>query len=189
MAKFIKSAANIEDWINDQVTEFCFVGRSNVGKSTLINALAKSEIAKTSKTPGRTQLVNFYDFADFRIVDLPGYGFANTNKLKQQSITMIIDKYLAYRTNLYAIFQVCDANVITELDQQMSIYFNSRFKNHFVILNKIDKQNLNLYVSKLSKIAKYLHVDVNSLLLVSAKKQKNINQIYLKMKNLAKKVK
>jgi GTP-binding protein len=130
MPSFIKSATCNQDWIKDQVSEICFVGRSNVGKSTLINVLANQAIAKTSKTPGRTQVVNFYDFGKYRLVDLPGYGFMiGSHKLKHQ-VSDIINEYLSSRANLYVVFQVCDANVITELDASMSLYIQKYFKNH-----------------------------------------------------------
>ena len=80
MPSFIKSCFSTKDWMNDDKREICFIGRSNVGKSSLINALANAKIAKTSNTPGRTQLANFYDFEKFRLIDLPGYGFAKVSK-------------------------------------------------------------------------------------------------------------
>lgn len=177
MPSFIKSATTASNWINDQTTEICFTGRSNVGKSSLINALANQAIAITSKTPGRTQTVNFYNFDKYRLVDLPGYGFMKGNHQLKNKISAIIDEYLSTRTNLYAIMQICDANVITELDVQMSKYFQKRFKNHYVILNKVDKGTLSMYQQKINKICQYLNIRPNQLILTSAKKRININKI------------
>ena len=87
MVTFIKSASKESEWINDDKIEICFIGRSNVGKSTLINALAKQKISRTSNTPGRTQLVNFFDFGKYRLIDLPGYGYAKVNKDKKKNLT------------------------------------------------------------------------------------------------------
>jgi GTP-binding protein len=189
MASFIKSAQNPEDWINDGQTEFCFTGRSNVGKSSLINSLAKDNIAITSKTPGRTQLVNFFQFNNFRIIDLPGYGFANLSKTKQYDISYIMDNYLAHRSNLYGIFQIVDSGVITEMDRKMSKYFQSRFVNHYVVLNKIDKMNKNILKSKMDEIAKYLEVKVDKLIPVSAKNSTGIQEIFVKIEEMKHQIK
>ena len=148
MAKFIKSAYSDADWINDQTTEIAFIGRSNVGKSSLINALANQKIAITSKTPGRTQLANFYDFGKYRIIDLPGYGYAKANKAKKVDLIKVIDNVFTNRVNIFAFFQICDANVITEEDVNMHKYLAKKFANCFVILNKVDKNNYKLYLSK-----------------------------------------
>jgi GTP-binding protein len=177
MAKFIKSASSFDSWIKDQTTEICFAGRSNVGKSSIINALANQQIAKSSKTPGRTQLVNFYDFGSYRLVDLPGYGYMLGGNKLRNDITKIIDEYLTQRVNLYAIFQVCDANVVTELDSEMSKYFQKRFKNHYILLNKIDKANISKYHNQLPSIAKFLRVQPDKIILISAKNKLNISSV------------
>lgn len=188
MAKFIKSAQSIDDWINDNETEFCFTGRSNVGKSSLINALAKEKIAVTSKTPGRTQLANFFQFRNFRLIDLPGYGFSNTSKQKKIDITYVIDNYLSQRSNLYGVFQICDAAVITELDKKMSEYFEKKFVNHFIILNKIDKLSEQKVKSEIDVISKYLHVKKEKIILVSAKKNIGIKNILSTIDKLLKNI-
>jgi GTP-binding protein len=150
--------------------------------------LANQQIAKTSKTPGRTQLVNFYDFGKYRLVDLPGYGYmVGSHKLKQD-VAKIIDEYLSKRINLFAVFQICDANVITDMDTQMSKYLSSKFKNHYIVLNKIDKRNLSTYSNKTSKIAQYLKVKPNQLIFISAKNKININQLNKTIHDLLDKV-
>ena len=186
MAKFIKSAYNDADWINDQTTEIAFIGRSNVGKSSLINALANQKIAITSKTPGRTQLANFYDFDKYRIIDLPGYGYAKTNKTKKVDFIKVIDNIIVNRINVFAFFQICDANVITEEDVNMHKYLAKKFANCFAVLNKVDKNNYKLYISKLDQIAKYLNIDKENIILVSAKTKQNIDLLKQKIKKLLK---
>ena len=171
--KFIKSAYYASDFINDDTNEVCFIGRSNVGKSSLINSLANKKIAKVSSTPGRTQLINFYDFGKFRLVDLPGYGYASVNKQKKNELVYLVETYLKESKNLKAIFQVCDASVIMEIDSEMSKYFNSLNLKHYVVLNKIDKQSNN-YVNHLSKISKTLEVDIQNIITTSTKKNINI---------------
>jgi GTP-binding protein len=153
------------------------IGRSNVGKSTIINALARQSIAKTSKTPGRTQTVNFYDFDKYRLVDLPGYGYLKGSNQLQEQITSIINTYLSERKNLFIVIQVCDANVITPQDVTMSTYLSKKFKHHYVVLNKIDKQSLSIYQNNLKKIANYLRIKEDKVLLVSAKNKINIKNL------------
>lgn len=178
MATFIKSAASINDWINDSKKEICFVGRSNVGKSSVINALANKSIAKTSNTPGRTQLANFFDFDKFRLVDLPGYGFANVNKLKKIEILNIINDFLVNRKNLVLVIQICDINVLTEKDIEMVNFIKNNFNNYFILLNKMDKYNKSHFDNNKHKIANYLGVEISNLIPISAKKKININKVF-----------
>jgi GTP-binding protein len=159
-----------------------------VGKSSLINAMAKEKIAITSKTPGRTQLANFFQFRNFRLIDLPGYGFSQTSKQKTTDIAFVIDNYLSQRSNLYGVFQICDVSVITELDKKMSDYFEKKFVNHFIILNKIDKLGENKTKSELGKISKYLNINKDKFFLVSAKDNIGIKTVFAKIDDLLKKV-
>ncbi|CAF0838189.1 unnamed protein product, partial [Didymodactylos carnosus] len=123
---------------HDDVPEICMVGRSNAGKSSLINALAGSRIAFSSKSPGRTQMINFYDFGRFRLVDMPGYGFANTSKVHQQELGDMIGQYLSGRSNLRAAIQVCDARRITAQDRTMNTFLRKKSSQVHVALNKSD---------------------------------------------------
>ncbi|MDR0674815.1 MAG: ribosome biogenesis GTP-binding protein YihA/YsxC [Mycoplasmataceae bacterium] len=189
MPNFIKSAIAPIDWINDQVIEICLVGRSNVGKSSLINALANQSIAKTSKTPGRTQTINFYDFGNYRLIDLPGYGFMHGNHQLKEQVADIIQTYLTSRTNTYGVLQICDANVITEADVNMSHYLQKHFKNHYIILNKIDKGTISMYQNKLNSIAKYLKVQPTQIFFISIKKHLNINKIQAIINSTIKQIK
>ena len=81
--EFLRSFANVADLPSDKLLEVCLLSRSNAGKSSLVNALAKRKIARVSKTPGCTQTINLYLFDSYkRIIDLPGYGYAKVNKAK-----------------------------------------------------------------------------------------------------------
>ena len=104
------SAVAKSQYPEDQLPEIAFAGRSNVGKSSLINMLLNRRgLAKTSSTPGKTQLVNFYDIDGlFRFVDLPGYGFAKVSKTQKANWGKIIDTYLNTRENLLEVFQLVD---------------------------------------------------------------------------------
>lgn len=176
MASFIKSANSQSDWIFDNVKEICFVGRSNVGKSSLINVLSNKKIAKTSNTPGRTQLANFFDFQSFRIVDLPGYGYSSVSKSKKLILLNIIDEYLNNRQNLVGVIQICDINVITQQDIEMANFLQKKFQNHYIFLNKADKYSKSHFDNNKYKIANYLGVDVNVLLSISTKNKLNIDK-------------
>jgi len=175
--KFIKSAEFANQFIIDGKPEVCFIGRSNVGKSSVINAIANNKISRTSNTPGRTQLINFFDNDKYRLVDLPGYGYAKVSKVKRAQLSAIIDEYLVKSKNLKAVFQICDANVITELDQKMSIFFENNYPNHFIILNKIDKQKMFHYKNALTEVASFLNISQDRLILVSATKRINIKEL------------
>lgn len=109
-ATFITSSANISQCPTDSRPEFAFIGRSNVGKSSLINMLAdKKGLAKTSSTPGKTLLINHFLVDDlYYIVDLPGYGFAKRSKSVQQDIQRIINTYIIQREQLANVFLLID---------------------------------------------------------------------------------
>lgn len=174
MPSFIKSCFSSNDWITDDKKEICFIGRSNVGKSSLINALANAKIAKTSNTPGRTQLANFYDFDKFRLIDLPGYGYAKVSKSKHFELSKIISEYIYLRKNLVAVFQIIDISVITDLDLQMSELLSSRFNQHYIVLNKADKEAKSYFDNNFTKIAAKLKKDKDSIVCVSAKNKTNV---------------
>lgn len=179
---FLKSALSLEQCPQDLTKEVCFIGRSNVGKSSLINAIAKAKIAKTSKNPGMTQTLNFYLINNKRVVDLPGYGYARLNKLKKIMLTDLISDYIQNRQNLTTIFHVIDACVVTEYDQWVSQFIRKTTNiEYFVVVNKIDKLNQSQLHNLTTKIVDYLKIDANNLFLISALKKKNINFIFNKL--------
>lgn len=188
MAKFLKSADCVENiGIDDRLTEFCFIGRSNVGKSTLINALANQTIARTSKQPGRTQLINIFDFGKYRIIDLPGYGYAQVSKQKHYEINQMIIDYISNRSNLFAIFLICDIEHITDMDIDVFKNVSKRFVNIFVVLNKTDKVNRSYFDNNKNKIAKLFGIQINNLIPVSSSKKQNLFNIKKVINNLLKK--
>jgi GTP-binding protein EngB required for normal cell division len=122
------------------------------------------------------------------LVDLPGYGFMKGGHQLKNQVSQIIDEYIRFRSNLYAVLQICDANVITESDVQMSQYLQKRFKNHYVILNKIDKGTLSMYQNKVNSICKYLKIQPNQIIFISTKKHININKINALVHDILKQV-
>lgn len=112
-AEFRGSFPKIQLTPNDGVPEFAFIGRSNVGKSSLINLLTqRKELAHTSNKPGKTQMLNYYQInATWYLVDLPGYGYAKVAKSKRKQFGRMIEEYLLQRESLTCTFVLVDANV------------------------------------------------------------------------------
>ena len=139
---FIKSANQVSQFPEDSGKEIAFVGRSNAGKSTALNAIfGRKNIAKTSKTPGRTQLINFFDVDDHcRVVDLPGYGYAAVSKEKRKQWDELISDYFRTRDALKGVFLIIDSRrMITELDHLFLEFYLPLDKSLHVILTKSDK--------------------------------------------------
>ena len=110
-AEFIKSSSREQDCPEAKLPEYAFIGRSNVGKSSLINMLTnRKKLAKTSATPGKTQLINHFLINDaWYLVDLPGYGWAKVSKQDKQNWKKMIDRYLLTRKNLTNVFVLVDS--------------------------------------------------------------------------------
>ncbi|MFN0016476.1 MAG: ribosome biogenesis GTP-binding protein YihA/YsxC [Saprospiraceae bacterium] len=112
-AEFVSSFTSESQCPKVRFPEFAFIGRSNVGKSSLINMLTgRNGLAKVSATPGKTQLINFFNINDrWHLVDLPGYGYAKVSKTQQKILATMIEGYLLHRENLVLAFVLIDANV------------------------------------------------------------------------------
>jgi GTP-binding protein len=112
-AKFFRSYSHVEQIIDSKTPEFAFIGRSNVGKSSLINAMTmKKDMAKTSAKPGKTQLINFFNIEHYvSLVDLPGYGYAKVSKKLREQFEGLITEYLLQSKNLFIVFVLIDAAI------------------------------------------------------------------------------
>ena len=131
---------------NEHLPECCFIGRSNVGKSSIINAVTKSKkLAKTSKTPGRTQNINLFLINDkVNIIDLPGYGYAKVSKTKREELYFLIENYLINRKNLKQVFVLIDCKVgIKDNDIDILDIISENNKHFSIILTKVDKCAIN----------------------------------------------
>ncbi len=112
MIKFVGSFETVKSLPNTQFAEYAFVGRSNVGKSSLINAIMGEKIARTSNTPGRTQSLNLFNFNDkAMIVDLPGYGYARVSKADVMRWVKRLEEYLLNRSQLRRLFILIDSRI------------------------------------------------------------------------------
>ena len=140
-ARFIKSVFSPEDFPSDGKPEIALVGRSNVGKSSLINALAeRKELARTSSTPGKTQCLNYYLFDSFYLVDMPGYGYARASKSSRFQWIGLIERYFESRAELRATGILVDARHIgLENDVVLMKWLAEQGQPWFIALTKIDK--------------------------------------------------
>ena len=139
---FLKGVAGIDGLPPDREAEVCFIGRSNVGKSSLINALfERRNLARTSKTPGRTQELNFFSLGESSyIVDLPGYGYAKASKDKRSDWQTLIKSYIAERRSLKRVFTLVDArHGLKDNDREFFSFLDTYAVNYQIVLTKIDK--------------------------------------------------
>ncbi len=140
-AKFVISAEKLSQCPNFNLSEFPLLGRSNVGKSSFINAMANNnKVAKTSNTPGKTRLINFFNFSEkFIIADLPGYGYAKVSKEIQAKWQKHLEEYLLNRPQIKSLIQFIDArHDIQKNDYQMREWVNAYNLQAFTIVTKID---------------------------------------------------
>ena len=158
-AKFILSANQPSQFVPDSGREIAFAGRSNAGKSSAINVIVnRRQFARTSKTPGRTQLVNFFHLADDRrLVDLPGYGFARVSDAMRAHWGELLQSYFENRQSLRGLFLVVDIRRgITDFDQQMLALAGSAELPVHILLTKADKLKRGQAINTLLKVRKEL---------------------------------
>lgn len=139
--KFVAGAAKFEQIPFSNIPEVAFAGRSNVGKSSLINALVGRVCARVSKTPGRTQQINFFSLGNkISLADLPGYGYAVVSKEMRVSWNDLIVRYLKSRKNLKRIFLLIDSRRgITNYDNEIMELLNNFGLIYQIVLTKVDK--------------------------------------------------
>ena len=167
--KYVTSSPNSSSWPNEDLNEFVFIGKSNVGKSTLINSLCNnSTICRVSSTPGRTRLLNFFDVNnELRLVDAPGYGFAYLDKKNDANFAKMMREYLFKRKNLKGCCLLLDSRL--KPSEEDAVMFNMIIDAELpfiIIATKCDKLNQ----SQKSKVIKNI---------VERFQLKNPNNIYL----------
>ncbi|MBA3335512.1 MAG: YihA family ribosome biogenesis GTP-binding protein [Acidobacteria bacterium] len=178
-AEFTKSAFNESHWTNDGLREISFLGRSNVGKSSLLNSLLQRKgLARTSNTPGRTQSINFFLVNEtFYFVDLPGYGYAKVSKTMRADWGKMAEEYLAKRRELVLSIQLIDSrHPPTELDLKLHEWLVYNQKNHIVVATKADKLSNNKLNKSLQEIEKIL--PESKIILYSAETGKGRDELW-----------
>ncbi|MEE8398127.1 MAG: ribosome biogenesis GTP-binding protein YihA/YsxC [Desulfobacterales bacterium] len=171
-AEFIKSAVKPPDYPPRLLPEIAFAGRSNVGKSSLINTLVnRKRLVKTSSTPGRTQLINFFDInAQFSLVDLPGYGYAKVPASVQKTWGPMVETYVQTRETLRCVVLIMDIRRTPRAEELDMLAWLEHFEvPRLLVLTKIDKLKKTKLAKQHQDIAKVLFVDKAELILFSAK--------------------
>jgi GTP-binding protein len=158
-AEFVKSAFEKKQWPSDGFPEIAFLGRSNVGKSSLLNSLVqRRSLARTSNTPGRTQSINFFLInGSFYFVDLPGYGYARVSKSTRADWGRMAEEYLSDRPNLVLAIHLIDArHEPTELDRELNRWLIANGLSFVLVATKADKLSSNPLRKQLEAIKKVL---------------------------------
>ncbi len=153
-ARFIKSSASLSQCPPPEKPEFAFIGRSNVGKSSLINMLTdRRKLAKTSSKPGKTQLINHFEINDnWYLVDLPGYGWSKVSKEKKASWGKMIEEYLLKRENLMCLFVLIDSRLEPQkIDYDFILWLGEKGIPFVMAFIKTDKQSKNKFQSLKAK--------------------------------------
>ncbi len=162
--EFVLGAANVRDLPSGQLPEICFIGRSNVGKSSLLNALFNNKkLARTSKTPGCTQQLNIFKVADrFIIVDVPGYGYAQAAKRKVLQWNQLILAYLSSRPQLYRVYLLIDSKVgIKDSDKEIIEFLANYGTSCQLILTKADKVGRENLKTRIDELTQYIKKQPN----------------------------
>lgn len=181
--QFLLSAMAVEQFPAANVPEVAFLGRSNVGKSSLLNTLAGEKAAKVSSTPGRTRAINFFALLDpsartrILFADLPGYGYAKISKDISSTWPAFIDPYLAERENLALCVCLVDSNIAPQAsDAQLIQWLRAANRNYVVVATKVDRLSGNERTRNLAAIKKGL--DVDEVVAVSSKTGLGVRELW-----------
>lgn len=168
-AKFITSAASEAQFLHPEKPMIAICGKSNSGKSTLINLLANRKgLAKTSSEPGRTRLVNYFDFGEFWFADLPGYGYAAVSKAEKEKWGKTLDKFFEKKEDIAHVFVLSDIRRDpSEDDLQMITFLNFHILPFTVIATKSDKLSKMKRKERVRSIAQALGLGEGNVIAVS----------------------
>ena len=183
---FITSAAKAEQFITPNKPMIAVCGKSNVGKSSFINMLAnRKKLAKTSSEPGRTRLVNYFDFGEFVLADLPGYGFARVSKTEKDKWARTLDAFFKDKETISHIFMLVDSrHDPTADDMQMIEFLHYHTLPFTVVLTKVDKLSKMKLKEHLRAIAADLYLGVENLLASSAETGYGKQEILAKIRSV-----
>ncbi|MBR2614592.1 MAG: YihA family ribosome biogenesis GTP-binding protein [Clostridia bacterium] len=184
-AEFITSVAHEKDFLSFDKPVIAVAGKSNVGKSSFINMLAnKNKLAKTSNTPGRTRLINYFDFGDFVLADLPGYGFAKVSKTEKDKWARLMERY--FETSKIAnVFLLLDIrHKPTAEDVQMVNYLYHYALPFTLIATKADKLGKSKIKPELKNLSNYLKVGEKNILGTSAETRYGKDSVLERIENI-----
>jgi GTP-binding protein len=186
-AEFVTSATKPSQYPPEGSPEIAFAGRSNVGKSSLINILVnRKRLVKTSSTPGRTQLVNFFDINDsINFVDLPGYGYAKVPAAVRKKWGPMIETYLSGRNTLKGVVVILDIRRTPREEEQNLIDWLGHYSiASILVLTKTDKLSKTKLAKQLAVVARTLALDAGDLILFSAKSRKGREDVWRAIESL-----
>ena len=178
--RFICSAVDGKQFPETE-KEIVFVGRSNVGKSSVINALYHQKLAYVGKTPGKTRMINFFDVNGlYTAVDVPGYGYAQRSIDEMMRFAKMMDDYFDRKDRIRLVIMITDCRIgLTKDDQDMKDYLDERCLNHVIVANKIDKLSNNQLMNAKHKLYK----NIDDAIFLSAEKGKNIDELIRKIED------
>jgi len=186
-AEFVTSAVKPSQYPPAVLPEIAFAGRSNVGKSSLINTLVnRKRLVKTSSTPGRTQLINFFNInAEFSFVDIPGYGYAKVPASVKKKWGPMIETYITTRKTLKGVVLIMDIRRIPKREEMnMLDWLNHYGIPSIPVLTKSDKLSKTRQQKQLKEIANTLSADKDNLILFSAKSRQGKDEVWDAVKQL-----
>ena len=184
---FLKSSTDSNNFPSIKIPEIAIVGRSNAGKSSVLNTLCKrKQLARTSKTPGKTRLFNFFSITQnqneiARIVDLPGYGYAKVDKSTKAFWNKSLLKFLLERENLIGVILVTDLrHPLGTLDKKLLESMSARMLYFHILFNKSDKLNKSDQVKNLNLAIKSSHLDIMAISysIFSSTKRKGVEELF-----------
>ena len=186
LTRFVTSAADPKQFPAPTAPEIAFLGRSNVGKSSLINSLVADKIAKTSNTPGRTQTINFFELRrpgkpqpEFFFVDLPGYGYARVPKAITTLWSGFIDPYLESRQSLALCVSLVDISIPPQQsDIQLHEWLRHHDRPYLVVATKADRISNNLLRKAVATLSQALGVPADAIISFSAKSRTGHVQLW-----------
>ena len=193
LTRFVAAAVDPRQFPPAGAPEIAFLGRSNVGKSSLINSLVGAKMARTSNTPGRTQTINFFQVRrpgkphpDFIFADLPGYGYARAPREITERWAQFVNPYLEKRASLVLCLSIVDATIPPQqLDVQLIEWLRHANRNFVVVATKADRISRNQLWPSLHKLSEELAVEEEQIIPFSAKARVGYEELWRAIKNAA----
>ena len=187
-AEFVTSAVRPQQYPAPDRPEFAFAGRSNVGKSSLINTLvSRRKLVQTSSAPGKTRLINFFRVNDaFMLVDLPGYGYARVSEIERRKWRPMVEQYLSGRESLKAVVVILDIRrTPNEEDAQLLHWLDRQEIPSVLVVTKADKLSKTSQAKQQAMISAALEVDPGDFVLFSAKTRQGRQALWRILVDLA----